>query len=484
MFVLKLLLKTTEYDEDVLNKRFNLMNKCHNVLVKHSTKQLNLLRRNKKYIRLIKSYKKAKDAKDSNLIKTISAELNSLIDDFDLSKNKLEKYISVWQKRNAKNLSSLQCQKEAERVFNGICKVLYSSGKKLNYHKYGSQHTICGKNTTNGIKFDLTELEVKYLGLEIKLRKLNEYQKYVLSTIKQDLSNVSYFEISREIFNNGYHYYLDIYIKEKPVFKHAYGSEVSGIDPGVSTVAFVSENSVKLAELASECKKYNDKIKEILKKMDRSRRSTNPENYNPDGTVKPNCKKFYKSKNYLKLLYKLKTLYRKKSAYIKQSHEILANQLIENSIYIYIEKMSYKGLAKKSEKTEKQNKISKVKGKEIHKFKKKKRFGSSMNNRSPSSFIEILKRKVNNLNGFVMEINTKKYKASQYNHITNKCDKMKLSDRFKLIGNYLVQRDLYSAFLIFCTANTLDHPDRNKCFKYFEDFVKLQNKCIEQTTKK
>ena len=81
MFVLKLLLKTTEYDEDVLNKRFNLMNKCHNVLVKHSTKQLNLLRRNKKYIRLIKSYKKAKDAKDSNLIKTISAELNSLIDD-------------------------------------------------------------------------------------------------------------------------------------------------------------------------------------------------------------------------------------------------------------------------------------------------------------------------------------------------------------------------------------------------------------------
>ena len=57
---------------------------------------------------------------------------------------------------------------------------------------------------------------------------------------------------------------------------------------------------------------------------------------------------------------------------------------------------------------------------------------------------------------------------------------MKLSDRFKLIGNYLVQRDLYSAFLIFFTANTLDHPDRNKCFKYFEDFVKLQNKCIEQ----
>ena len=78
-----------------------------------------------------------------------------------------------------------------------------------------------------------------------------------------------------------------------------------------------------------------------------------------------------------------------------------------------------------------------------------------------------------------MEINTIKFKASQYHHDTDTYEKSKLSERFKTIQNQKVQRDLYSAFLIKNADDSLNQTNRTKCNISFDKFIVLQNLEIE-----
>ena len=59
--------------------------------------------------------------------------------------------------------------------------------------------------------------------------------------------------------------------------------------------------------------------------------------------------------------------------------------------------MNFKALAKKSKETKRQEKASSIQKKdgtiiEVHKYKKKKRFGKSITNRAPSQLINTIKR--------------------------------------------------------------------------------------------
>lgn len=85
--------------------------------------------------------------------------------------------------------------------------------------------------------------------------------------------------------------------------------------------------------------------------------------------------------------------------------------------------MDYAALAKRSSKTERQDKPTDVVQKDgavktVNKFKRRKRFGRSINRRSPSRFLSELKRKAESSGGTYAEVNTQTFKASQYNHVT------------------------------------------------------------------
>ena len=66
------------------------------------------------------------------------------------------------------------------------------------------------------------------------------------------------------------------------------------------------------------------------------------------------------------------------------------------------------------------------------------------------------------------------FRASQYDHTNDTYKKKELNIRqFKLSDGTIVQRDIYSAFLLYCTNKTLTTPDRNLCITYFDNFYKL-----------
>ena len=70
------------------------------------------------------------------------------------------------------------------------------------------------------------------------------------------------------------------------------------------------------------------------------------------------------------------------------------------------------------------------------------------------------------------------YRASQYNHITNEYIKPKLSDRTKKIWENLIQRDLYSAYLLLNHSEDYKEIDRKKCIENFNTFLTNHNELI------
>ena len=115
--------------------------------------------------------------------------------------------------------------------------------------------------------------------------------------------------------------------------------------------------------------------------------------------------------------------------------------------------MQFRALQKRAKETKRQEAVSEVRQKNggiklIQKFKRKKRFGKSISRRAPARFLLELKQKAEAVGGGYAEVDTKEFKASQYNHVTGNYEKISLSQREKQIGGRIIQRDLYSAFLI------------------------------------
>ena len=78
----------------------------------------------------------------------------------------------------------------------------------------------------------------------------------------------------------------------------------------------------------------------------------------------------------------------------------------------------------------------------------------------------------------VLFVDKYNYKASQYNHLTDEYIKPLLSERVKKIWENIIQRDLYSAYLLLNHSEDLKEIDRKKCIDNFNTFLKKHNQLI------
>lgn len=494
MYTVRFPLQTTCHDEMILEKRFRLIATIHNNVVSFAKKQLRMLRRDPDYIEARWNYAAAIKAGDSAALGAAKAATNSRVAHFGLDRNGVDAFVAVDGAKYKKHLTSQQCQKEAERVLAGVEKVLYGNGNDVHYKKYEDISTICSKSPTNGIRlytaehkeFLYSKMEepetdcILWNGLQIPI-KVNWKDPYIEAAMRNH--DIAYCEIQRLIFNDGWHYYVRIYFRGEAPKKIKAGSGRMGIDPGVSTMAAVGENAVFLRELAPESINYNRQIIRLQRQIDNSKRASNPDNYNADGTVKRGKHKWEYTKSCLRKMRKLKVLYRKKSAAIRQSHEKLVNLLIQNANHFFVENMNYAVLGKRSKTTGRQDHTSEVRDKrgrikQVRKFKRKKRFGKSLNNRAPALFLTVLSMKCKQYGLEYTEAITRDFKASQLDHTTGVYTPSHLNQRFKVIGGHAVQRDLYSAFLLRNSAADGSHANLRLCKITFPAFLDMHDKEI------
>ena len=459
-FIVQFPLKTEKYQEDILNKRFEIGRKIYNSLVSVTQKRYRELIKTKEYRNLISSLSNSKD-KDREIYK----QINNLRLKYGLSEYSFHKDISQMQKHFKENIDSFTAQKIATELWRAYEKLFYGNGKKVYYKKYGAFNSFEGKSNKTGIRFVGDILVWNGLKLPIDINYNNLYECQALQ------NNISYCRVIRKYVRNRYRFYLQIVFKGTPPIKkrHKIGQGDVGLDIGTSTIAISSKTDVKIFELADRVQNIENQKQKLLRKMDRSRRATNPNNYNADGTIKNQGSKkvvWNKSNHYIKYQNELKELYRKQADIRKYQHECLANYIVSLGNKVYVEKMNFVGLQKRAKNTEKNDK---------GKFKRKKRFGKSLANKAPSMLLTIIDRKLKYFGEELVEINTYESKASQFNHFDGTYTKKSLSQRWNDFDGINVQRDMYSAFLIMNISNDLKSFDIDKCNERFENFYRLHN---------
>ena len=272
---------------------------------------------------------------------------------------------------------------------------------------------------------------------------------------------VKYCRITRKWVRNKWKYYAQLVLEGYPpvkcdsngVMRHPVNQGRVGLDIGTQTLAISSNDICDLRVLApsarAQAKSLVNEITYTMRAMDRSRRATNPKYYNPNGTIKrlkrkhgqKQKRKWKYSKRYYRLRAKLRNLYRKLADIRKMEHNILANELLQHGNEFVVEDMNYKALQKRSKETKVNPKTGRAHT--------KKRFGKSLSRCAPAMFISILNKKANRYGGSVIKVDTFETKASQFDHTDESYTKKKLSERMaRLHSGEVVQRDLYSAFLL------------------------------------
>ena len=476
-FAMEFELITGNQEINFLEKRFNAGSNIYNLCLDHCIKQLNKLKRDKEYRKSVKALKTVKrKLEKKNLpqdeikrLKDIKVsctnKIRELEKEYQFTENDIQKYAKVPREFIGKILNSAIVQNIASTAFDAVKKIQYKKAKKVKFKKKG-KISLEGKNNKTGLIFDIRTMKLK-LGkkLSCNLKTIDERQRNCFK------NRIKFCRVLKRYIRGRKRYFLQIVFEGIPETDFQLGEGEVGLDIGTSTVAVSSDDEVKLLKL-SETEQEAKKIRILQRSLDRKRKMANPDNYDENGKVKKKRKEWKLSKNYFKELNRLKEIYRKKRVKDNQYKNLLVKFILSQGDTVKTEKTSVNSWKSKSKKTV----INKTNGKNIS----KKRFGKSVNNNAPGIFLRKIEEKLSYFGKELIKINPFKTKASQFNHISQEFKKCSLEVRFKeLIKGIVVQRDLYSAFLIKNVEN-LSEYNMGKINQQFEKFYQNQLKEVER----
>ena len=464
--------------------------KAGNELVGLMRKNYDRLMRTKRYRKLLKLYGSTKDDKKR---KYFAGQLNEMAKQYDVTWDFCRKsMIFIGKKYNVDAVFALT---KAEDIWRGMEKCLYGNGNILHFSKYGDLPCIRAKQMNRGIRIFVKDNKLQFklgrmvFGIQINDRFQQDEVDAVLSYLAEsdilddravntlikdsyciDTYRPCYATLVPRMIRGKYRAYLHLTIegRAKPKYdkhgnpRHKYGKGMIGADIGTQTVAYTSDTEVglkNLSERGNSIQTSERKERLLYRAMDRSRRVTNPQNYNDDGTVKKGRKVWKNSNHYKKLKTKHSELCRINAVNRQLAINEDVNHLRSLGDTFVTEPKNASKLMKRAKETTKNDK---------GKFNRKKRFGKSIKNRCPSGFQTTVQKKFKVTGGTYIEV-PNNYRASQYDHTADDYLKKKLSDRlYKLRDGTEVQRDWYSSFLLYCYDYKTKEIDKNKCVNEFK----------------
>jgi hypothetical protein len=287
-----------------------------------------------------------------------------------------------------------------------------------------------GKTNKQGIRWTGEQLVWGKLKLDALIDQSNPVLMHGIT------SEVKYVRILWKEIRGKRRWYAQLINKGLPYQKAAnfVTPGVVGLDLNISNVAYVADSNAGLLPFAEKVPTFEPEICAIQRKMQRSQRQANPDNYEPDslgkkgrktvvkkGKPKKGRRQWHKSKRYQRLAGKKRELERRKSEYCKSQNRRLVNDILRNGNQIKTERVSVKGWQKN--------------------------WGKAIAAKSPGFFQSELKRKAENAGGSFYQFSTTKTALSQ-THLTGERIKKSLSERVHYDKSGVVMhRDLMSAFL-------------------------------------
>lgn len=476
-FVVTRRITTGDQEYKNLEKLMNITERMYNAGVRYCLQQLNELKADRWYQKCLQTFLNCSDEDEQ---KIWSKEIFLCAEAYGLTEFALHEYFGKGKVSGYDGAIGINIvQKNASALYTAVKKAIF--GKRLHFRKFKETRSFEDKRANTGVIYNPKNDTVKIVGRIYKLKSIRKNDIWLLEAMKH---KIKYCRVIREPFGVRYRYFLQIVMEGTSPLKHPIGAGTLAIDPGVSTMTAYTGKELDFKELAPDVNKYQEKVIREQNRFSRLMRINNTECYDSDGRhIKGKHIRYSSSMRKSKM--RLKSLYRKLRVYVLQSNNHLKNKWLEAAgSIVKIETMSYKGLQRKSSKTERQDKKSMITDKagrkrSIHKYKKRKRFGGSILKHSPSRFLASIKQKVTSNCGIVVDIRASKLKASQYCHDTGECKKTKLNAREKMVDGVIVQRDCYSSFLIYHSSDESE-PDQKKCKDDFDNFLHCQERLLKK----
>lgn len=421
-FVCELPLQTIPVDERELAIRLEAARQVYNAALDESLRVLALVRESRDWQRA-KLMPKGKDR---------SACFRGVIDRFDFKQSAIDRFAVACKNGCSigSHIGPHEAQAAAKRAFGAVRQYAFEKRGRPRFKGYRGLHSIEGKSNAAAIRWRNGRIEWNGLSIAAMFdpRDRDGWQATALS------SETKYCRVIRRTIRGRDRWYVQLIQEGTPPTKarHAIGNEVVGLDIGPSTIAIVGETDARLEKFCPTVEQPWRETRRIQRAMDRSRRATNPENYNEDGSVKKGARVWVKSSRYHDLRTRLTETERCLTSERKRSHGELANGILAIGNVVKTEKISYRSFQKN--------------------------FGRSVKVRAPGMFVSTLDRKAESAGGRVEQFQTRTTRLSQV-CLCGCIEKKPLSLRVHKCdcGVGPVPRDPFSGFLArFVSEDRLD----------------------------
>lgn len=445
-FIHEIPLKTTPSDEAILDVRLDAARNLYNACLREALRRLDLMRESKLY-QSAQTLPKG-EARDQ--------AFETCRNNYDFSEYSLHFFSkeickSCWI---GDHLDSQPIQKVATRAFKAVEQYAYGKKGRPRFKRKGWFSSVEGKQSAACIRWHDGRVLWKGLDLEPLFDLKDKYgvEAHALSC------HVKYLRLVKRVIKGKNCWYVQLVLDGLPIqkAKNIISTNACGLDIGPSAIAAVGENDAFLSQFCDEVAQPWKEIRREQRAQDRSRRATNSDNYNEDGTVKKGSRKWNRSNRYKKRQKRIAECQRTLAATRKKQHGEMCNKILSIGNIIKTEKLSYRSFQKN--------------------------YGRSVTVRAPGMLVEQLIRKAANAGGRVEDINTRKTKLSQ-TCICGAVVKKPLKQRHHAcICGAKSQRDLFSAYLAkHCTDNTLDIYQAKSAWSAAEPLLRRAMSRITET---
>lgn len=413
-FVCELPLRVAPAQGRILSARLEAARQVYNACLGEALRRARLLRERRAY-RAARRLPKGEERKEVFRAVRRSVEFSDAA---------LQRYaVRLRQQAFREHLDVHVAQKLASRAFAAANAWLLGKRGRPRFKGYRQLDTVEGKSNHAGIRWRGDRVEWFRLSLQALIDPRDPVIAHALG------GRVKYVRLARRKLGGRERFYAQLICEGAPhrKAKHKIGAGEVGLDIGPSTMAVVGDDAALLLPFCEAVVRQHRTIRRLQRRLDRRRRANNPDNYLPDGRVKPGPKRWVKSHRQRRTEDELADLLRREAAHRKTLHGQLANRVLAMGRIIKTEKLSCRALQRQ--------------------------YGRSVGVRAPGKFLSILRCKAESAGGRVIEFPAHRAKLSQVCHGCGAVRRKLLSLRVHACEcGVEMQRDLYSAFLARCVG--------------------------------
>lgn len=446
-FVLTLPLRTEKWQEDVLNKSFEVNREIYNALLGGGLRRYAQMVQTRRYRALIQKLDTTMGVKER---KAVYKELDAMQAEYRLRRFDFSNDSTKYRQYFKENTDAPIVQNIAVNVWKAMYALISREANAVHRKEPGQLNALEGKTNKTSIRYQDGIVLWKKLRIPVLL-KGNVYEREALS------QEIRYCRVKRKWLRGKYHYYVDLILKGKCPVKRRIPMKASeagavGIDVQMKQLTLVSDSEIRILELPKKSGLLEKQRKKLAAKMERSRRVNHPENYLPDGRMKKGSSKWEFSKKYAACREAYRELGRLQKIYQKEAWQSVIREILPLGQTFYVEKLDYKNIRRRDGRV---------------------RLGGTIERTALAAFLQELQWKMMQNNRRLVYIDPVKAAVGSKNHITNRKEKISHKNNFREIGGYLLDKHIYSAFLMKFADETTGEIKVEECREAFGHFLDL-----------